>query len=56
MPKIEVCEEIRFGGDRGDGDRGDFGDGLGDLDIKRNLDGDLESERRRDLTADVTST
>jgi hypothetical protein len=46
----------RFGGDSGDGDSGDLGDELGDLGPRRNLDGDLESERRIDLTADVTST
>ena len=53
---IEVCEDARFGGDRGEGESGDFGDELGDFVTRRNLDGDLDSERRSDLTADVTST
>lgn len=44
-------------GDNGDGERGDLGDGLGDFrPTKRNLDGDLESDLRIDLTAEVTST
>ena len=52
-PKMELW---RFGGDNGDGESGDLGDELGDLGPRRNLEGDLESERRMDLTADVTST
>lgn len=54
--KIVGCEAVRFGGDNGDGDRGDLGDELGDFLTRLNLDGDLESERLRDLTAEVTST
>jgi hypothetical protein len=46
----------RLGGDLGDGESGDFGDKLGDFLTKLNLEGDRESERRRDLTAEVTST
>jgi hypothetical protein len=47
----------RFEGDKGDSESGDFGDRLGDLSVTRwNLDGDRDSERRRDLTAEVTST
>jgi hypothetical protein len=41
----------------GDGDSGDLGDGLGDfLVTRRNFEGDRDRERRRDLTAEVTST
>lgn len=40
----------------GDGESGDFGDVFGDLVTRRNLDGDRDSERLRDLTAEVTST
>jgi hypothetical protein len=50
------CEVVRFGGDKGDGDNGDLGDELGDFVTRRNFDGDLESDRLRDLTALVTST
>jgi hypothetical protein len=49
-------EDARLGGDKGDGESGDFGEELGDLVTRRNLDGDRDSERRRDLTAEVTST
>jgi hypothetical protein len=45
-------EDERFG----DGERGDFGDELGDLATMRNLDGDRDRERLSDRTADVTST
>lgn len=45
-------EEARFG----DGESGDLGEELGDLVTRRNFEGDRESERLRDLTADVTST
>lgn len=58
-----VCEprfdkdDCRFGGDRGEGESGDFGDWLGDFDVtKRNFDGERDNERLRDLTADPTST
>jgi hypothetical protein len=54
--KMLEWEVVRFGGDNGEGDKGDFGDELGDLVTRRNLDGDLESERLRDRTALVTST
>lgn len=50
------CERARFGGDRGDGDNGDLGDGLGDFVTRRNLEGERDRERRSDLTAEVTST
>lgn len=43
-------------GESGDGDRGDFGDGLLAAVTKRNFDGDLERERRSERTAEVTST
>ena len=44
-------------GDKGDGERGDLGDELGDfLPTKRNFDGDRERDLRIDLTAEVTST
>ncbi len=49
-------ETVRLEGDKGDGESGDLGDSLGDLVTRRNLDGDRDSERRSDLTADVTST
>lgn len=39
-----------------EGEKGDFGEELGDLVMMRNFEGDLESERLSDLTADVTST
>ena len=54
--KIVGCETVRFGDENGDGDSGDLGDELGDFLTRLNLDGDLESERLRDLTAEVTST
>jgi hypothetical protein len=54
--KMVGLDTARLGGDFGDGERGDFGDELGDFLTKLNLDGDRESERRRDLTAEVTST
>jgi hypothetical protein len=54
--KMLECEVVRFGGDNGDGDNGDLGDELGDFVTRRNFDGDLESDRLRDLTALVTST
>ena len=50
------CEHARFCGDNGEGDRGDLGEELGDLVTKRNLEGDRDSDRRMDLTAEVTST
>lgn len=50
------CDTARLGGDSGDGDRGDLGDELGDLVTRRNFDGDRDSERLSDLTAEVTST
>jgi hypothetical protein len=50
------CEYARFGGESGLGDRGDLGEELGDFVTKRNFEGDLDSDRLRDLTADVTST
>lgn len=53
MEKADGVETARFGGD---GERGDFGDGLGDFVIRRNFDGDLDRERLRDRTAEVTST
>lgn len=54
---VEGCEVRRFGGERGEGDNGDFGDELGLLSVtRRNLEGERESERRSDLTAEVTST
>lgn len=56
LPKIEVCADVRFGGDNGEGDRGDFGDELGDFVTRRNFDGDRERERRSVLTAELTST
>ena len=44
-------------GDKGDGERGDLGDELGDfLPTRRNFDGDRERDLRIDLTAEVTST
>lgn len=46
----------RLGGEVGDGESGDFGDVVGDVVTRLNFDGDRESERRRDLTAEVTST
>ena len=49
-------DAARFGGDAGQGESGDFGEELGDLVTRRNLEGDRESERRIDLTAEVTST
>lgn len=50
------CDDWRFGGDRGEGDKGDLGDGLGDLDLtNRNFDGERDKDRRKDLTADDTS-
>jgi hypothetical protein len=54
--KMVGCETARLGGDNGEGDSGDWGDELGDFLTRLNLDGDRESERLRDLTAEVTST
>lgn len=45
----------RFGGDNGDGDKGDCGEELGDLAAKY-FEGDRESDRRIDLTVEVMST
>jgi hypothetical protein len=56
LVNIAGYADARFDGDIGDGDRGDFGDGLGDFVTSRNLDGERDRERRRDLTAEVTST
>lgn len=43
--------------DFGEGEWTETGEELADLDVtKRNLDGERDSERRKDLTADVTST
>lgn len=54
--KMAGYEEARLDGDSGDGDSGDFGEGLGDLVTSRNLDGERDKERLSDLTAEVTST
>ena len=54
--KMVGLDVARLGGDSGDGESGDFGDELGDFLTKLNFDGDRESERRRDLTAELTST
>lgn len=55
--KRELWVDARFGGEAGEGDNGDCGEELGDFfGTKRNLDGDRDNERRRDLTAEVTST
>lgn len=48
--------DTRFCDDSGEGDRGDFDEGLGDLVKSRNFDGDLESDRLSERTADETST
>jgi hypothetical protein len=56
LPKIELWEDVLFGGDNGEGDRGDLGDELGDFVTRRNFDGERERERRRDLTAELIST
>lgn len=53
MVNAEGVETARFGGV---GERGDFGEGLGDLVTRRNFEGDRDSERRSDRTAEVTST
>ena len=53
---VAGCDSPRFGGDNGDGDKGDLGEELGDLVTRRNFEGDRESDRLRDLTAEVTST
>lgn len=45
-----------MGGDKGEGESGDFGEELGDLVTRRNFDGDRDNERLSDLTAEVTST
>jgi hypothetical protein len=47
-------EAERFG-EAGQGERGLFGDRLSDF-FRAHLLGDLESDRRRDFTAEVTST
>lgn len=50
-------KSLRFCGDEVEGERGDFGDELGDFcATRRNLEGERESDRRSDLTADETST
>lgn len=49
---MEGVENARLGGE---GDRGDFGEGLGDLVTRRNFEGDRESERLMDLTAEEIS-
>lgn len=54
--KMVGLEMARFGGDSGDGESGDFGDELGDFLTKLNLEGDRDSERRKDLTAPGKST
>lgn len=54
LNEVEGWEAERFGDD-GQGDRGLLGDKLGDF-FKAHLLGDLESDLRRDFTADVTST
>ncbi len=47
----------RLEGDEGDGGSGDLGDVLEDFSVaRRNFEGERDSERRIDLTADVTST
>jgi len=57
LKMVDGCEFRRFGGDRGDGESGDFGDAAGVLSvIRRNLEGERDNERRSDLTAEVTST
>jgi hypothetical protein len=54
---VEGWETARFDGDKGDGESGDCGERIGDLsDTRWNLDGDRDSDRRRVLTAEVTST
>lgn len=52
LPKMDGVENARFGGE---GERGDLGDGLGDLVTRRNFEGDRESERLMDLTAEEIS-
>ena len=52
-PNTVGVDTARFGGE---GDRGDFGEGLGDFVTRRNLEGERDKERLSDLTADVTST
>jgi hypothetical protein len=52
-PDPEGFETVRFGGE---GDRGDVGDGLGDFATRRNFEGDRDSDRLRERTAEVTST
>lgn len=47
----------RFEGDEGDGESGDLGDVPEDFSVTRwNFEGERDSERRSDPTADVTST
>jgi hypothetical protein len=54
--KMVGLDVARLGGDLGDGESGDFGDELGDFFTRLNFDGERESERRSDRTAEVTST
>jgi hypothetical protein len=57
-PKCVDCARVDGDdGDNGEGDSGDLGDGLGDLCVTSlNFDGDRDSDRRKDLTAEVIST